>query len=92
MSNPDELWHEAERESIQGIADRATEFLKKLCTLSENALVVVSHGVFLEILFQTHDPNVLAEGRRVYNCDAFACECVSSENGTFLRLQNTYLI
>jgi len=49
--------------------------------------VVVSHGVFIEYLFRLYLPDILGE-RRVYNTDSFACQCVSTSDGRFVRFQN----
>jgi broad specificity phosphatase PhoE len=47
-------------------------------------IIVVSHGVWIEVLFRMCAPNYLGD-RRVYNLDAFACQCIS-RNGQFIRL------
>lgn len=107
MSNEDELWSEYSRESCRDVEERISQFLQLLCQLSETCIVVISHGVWMETLFQRYDPQALMvvgeknhsstagttstvtgggpplssptmTYRRVYNCDAFATQCVSS--------------
>uniref|UniRef100_A0A7S2VAL3 Phosphoglycerate mutase (2,3-diphosphoglycerate-dependent) n=1 Tax=Entomoneis paludosa TaxID=265537 RepID=A0A7S2VAL3_9STRA len=92
MTEKDELWNERQRETLVNIESRAASFLRKVCRLQENSIVVVSHGVFLEVLLHKFDPQALAGNRRVHNCDAFYSECVSSASGAFLRLQNSRLM
>jgi broad specificity phosphatase PhoE len=51
-------------------------------------VAVVTHGVFLECLLEHPEicPGFSLEGRRVYNCDAYACECRSTAHSDTVSL------
>jgi broad specificity phosphatase PhoE len=88
MTERDEAWSATHRESMDELAARVTNFLQSLAQRSENNILVVSHGVFIEVCLNRFCPAALGYGsRRVYNCDMFAGECVSFQ-GRFLRLQH----
>lgn len=87
MTDSDEQWKENSRETLDDVIARVDEFLQWLAKRQETNIVVVSHGVWIECCFRTYFPDVLADGRRVYNCDCFAGDLVSSQ-GEFLRLNN----
>jgi broad specificity phosphatase PhoE len=86
MTQCDERWTSTHRESLDEIYTRVTRFMANLVQRAEENIVVVSHGVFIESCFQLLSPDFLDE-KRVYNLDAFACQCVSKD-GKFVRLQN----
>lgn len=85
MSESDEWWRPNKRESWDDIHRRVRSFLNWLVRRSEENIVVVSHGVWIEscLVEQLKQDG----GRRVYNCDAFACEAVSL-GSTFVRFEN----
>lgn len=87
MSEYDNDWSPTSRENWDEIRIRLDRFLAWLVTVPQNNIVVVSHGVSIEYLFRTYLPNLLENERRVYNADAFACQCIST-HGVFGRLQN----
>jgi broad specificity phosphatase PhoE len=91
MTENDEKWSASERESWGDIRGRVSIFLSRLVQRGEENIVVVSHGVWIETCLRTHRPDALGM-RRVHNCDAFACQCISSNDGKFVRLQNVQLI
>jgi len=86
MTEHDDAWSPTWRECWDDIRIRLDRFLAWLVRQPHTNIVVVSHGVSIEFLFRTYMPELLGE-RRVYNTDAFACHCVSSQ-GYFVRLQN----
>jgi broad specificity phosphatase PhoE len=88
MTERDERWKPDKRETWDDVGRRIDHFLAWLVRRSEENVVVVSHGVWIEYLFRLKDPQVLQNGeRRVCNLDAFACQCISRD-GRFVRLQN----
>jgi broad specificity phosphatase PhoE len=92
MSNEDEAWKLTERETVTEVLNRINQFLQWLVTRSENNIVVVSHGVWIECCFHAHSPNTLQESPevpadRVRNGDLFVGECVSL-HGQFQRMEN----
>jgi broad specificity phosphatase PhoE len=88
MTERDEAWSATHRESMDELGARVTNFLQTLAQRSETNILVVSHGVFIEVCLNRFCPAALGHGsRRVYNCDMFAGECVSIQ-GRFLRLQH----
>ena len=87
MAENDELWKPTYRETYTEIERRIEMFLTGLVRRPEENIVVVSHGVWIETLFRMYKPEVLDHGRkRVYNCEAYAVQCISG-NGRFLRIQ-----
>ena len=82
MTEDDELWSETTRESIVDLEQRIVQFLNMLCQRQENYIVVVSHGVWIETMLHRYDPTTLSNGQRVYNCNAFATQCVSMSSST----------
>ena len=91
MSESDEAWREESRETISGLRLRISQFLTLLVRRSETYIVVVTHGVWLEECFRLYCPEVVSNGRRVYNCDMFAFDCVSQDM-EFVRFQNPHQI
>jgi hypothetical protein len=66
--------------------------MQELVQRPETNIVVVSHGVWIEVCLNMLCPGALEHGRRrVYNCDMFSGECVSA-NGQFLGLEKFELI
>lgn len=87
MTEHDVLWSPTSRETWDDIRIRLDRFLAWLVRVPQTNIVVVSHGVFIEFLFRTYLPDMLGD-RRVYNTDAFACQCVSNAQGQFfVRMQ-----
>ena len=80
-------WRPDKREHFRDVIARVNHFLSQLVKRSEENICVVSHGVWMECCFRVHDPSILANGKRVRNCDMFVAECIS-ENGNFIALQN----
>jgi broad specificity phosphatase PhoE len=67
-------------------------FMQHLVQRPETNIVVVSHGVWIEVCLTMLCPSALEYGqRRVYNCDMFSGECIS-EDGRFLGLEKFELI
>ena len=92
MKELDEAWQEERRETISELGLRISLFLEFLVSRSENNIVVVTHGVWLEECFRLYCPSVLDNGRRrVYNCDMFALDCVSRDR-RFLKLEKPHQI
>jgi len=87
MTELDELWRPDRRETWDDIRARVRKFLDVLSVRPEGNVVVVSHGVWIECCLHVGCPGFLAGGRRVYNCDAYACRVVS-RSGKFLRLED----
>ena len=95
MTEHDDAWKSDRRETWDDIGLRVHRFLEWLVVQPQpqhlaraaDNVVVVSHGVWIETLLRNHAPDLLGRDRRVYNTDAFACECVSA-NGVFVRIQN----
>ena len=90
MTESDDLWRVDRRERWDEVGLRVRRFLAWLVLPQHYAtdnVVVVSHGVWIEALLRSHAPDALGHDQRVYNTDAFACECVST-NGAFVRIQN----
>jgi broad specificity phosphatase PhoE len=85
MTEQDELWKSDKRERWQDLSDRVLAFLNKLVRRTEENIVVVSHGVWIECCLRIGCPEALGH-RRVFNCDTYACEAVS-RRGEFLRFQ-----
>jgi broad specificity phosphatase PhoE len=86
MTETDDAWKSDWRETWDDVRRRVDRFLSWLVQQHQNNVVVVTHGVWIEALLRTYAPHVLGKERRVYNTDAYACQCVSS-NGTFSRIQ-----
>ena len=87
MTEHDVQWSPTSRETWDDIRIRLDRFLAWLVLLPQNNIVVVSHGVSIEFLLRTYLPELLGD-QRVYNTDAFACQCVSNSQGLFVRFQN----
>ena len=83
MTEEDTWWRSDRRETWDDIHHRVKRFLAWLVEMPQNNIVVVSHGVWIEALFRSHGVEL---NTRVYNADAFACECVSIK-GVFGRIQ-----
>lgn len=90
MTENDDAWKPDSRETLQDVGKRVAQLLTSVVQRSETYVVVFSHGVFLETALNLHCPQALDHGRkRVYNCDVFCVDCVSTtKNGQFLRLDN----
>ena len=81
MPEEDIFWSPTERETMSHVIERVDYFLQTLARdllhtqddadNSSDSTLVVSHGVFLEVLFMKYFPQALEGGRRVYNCDLF---------------------
>jgi broad specificity phosphatase PhoE len=92
MMETDEAWKIDARENMSQLGQRVLMFLQLLVQRTEDNIVVVSHGVFIEACLQQHAPQALDYGKqRVYNCDMFAMDCVSRD-GKFVRIDNTHKI
>jgi len=84
----DDDWQPDTREHFRDVMERVNQFLNsQLTKRPENNIVVITHGVWMEICFQVHFPSVLANGVRVRNCDLFAADCISVD-GNFQSLEN----
>jgi broad specificity phosphatase PhoE len=108
MTEDDTLWKENTRETIHELKERIHEFFNNtLVNRPENNIVIVTHGVWIETCLYTYCPQVLDYGKqRVYNCDMYIMDCVSSstppssspatnnnnESSRFVRLDNIYQI
>lgn len=88
MTEEDRLWKPDTRESFDDLKRRIANFLETILVRHEaQTVVVVSHGVWIETCLRMLSPDTLKDGRRVYNCDAFLCDCISQQ-GQFRRLEN----
>jgi broad specificity phosphatase PhoE len=85
MTEEDELWGKTHRENWIHLQHRVQDFIEGLAYRTEDNIVVVSHGVWIECCLKTFCPEALGN-RRVYNCDAFACRYISKGN-RFQRLE-----
>jgi len=95
LAERDELWKSDRRESWGDVRDRVRTFLSSiLCKRTEDNIVVVSHGVWIECCLEIGSPGILsADSKRVYNCDAFACKVVSDDySGEFVRFDDVQQI
>jgi broad specificity phosphatase PhoE len=86
MTESDESWKEDQRESWESVEDRVQKFLRWLVQQPQDHVAVITHGVYMECLLESTCPGSL-EGRRVYNCDAYACECRSAY-GLYVSIDN----
>lgn len=87
MTENDDRWRPDWRENWEDISRRIELFLAWLVQQSQENVVVVSHGVWIEHLFRVKAPDMLQNGnRRVHNLDSFACQIVS-RGGHFLRIE-----
>jgi Histidine phosphatase superfamily (branch 1) len=59
MTEDDEAWKPDQRETINDVQRRATQFLELIVNRSESIIIVVSHGVFIETLLNTYCPDAL---------------------------------
>ena len=91
MQELDILWKPDERETVWNVEQRIAEFFSWIIQREEENIVVVSHGVWIEVCLKTLCPNILQVGRRVYNCDAYSGQIVSRD-GKFLRLDHVQQI
>ncbi|GKZ00890.1 hypothetical protein MPSEU_001040700 [Mayamaea pseudoterrestris] len=96
MAEDDTLWSVNSRETQHDVQDRVQYFLNWLVQRPESTIVVVTHGVWMEVCLKGFLQN------RVYNCHAYTSQVISKnscETGTrmtdessshqvFLRLQN----
>jgi broad specificity phosphatase PhoE len=87
MTAKDEQWKPDERETLSDVEKRVHAVLSWLVQQGQDNIVVVSHGVWIEVCLQLIYPAALTGGRRVYNCDGFACQVVSC-NGRFVRFES----
>jgi broad specificity phosphatase PhoE len=79
MTNDDALWSAEWRESIADVQARIQKALNWIVRRPEDLMVVVTHGVWMEVLLQRHLSEQPPERRRVYNCQAYACQVISSQ-------------
>jgi Histidine phosphatase superfamily (branch 1) len=86
MTEDDELWKPDQRETLEMVHERILDFMAWLVQQPQNHVVVVTHGVFMECCLEYLCQGCL-EGKRVYNCDAYASECQSS-HGAFVSLHS----
>lgn len=87
MTEQDDAWRMDWRETWDDVRDRVRYFVEIwLVQQPQNNIVVVSHGVWIEALLRQYVPRFLEGGKRVYNSDAYACQCVS-RNNTFIRME-----
>lgn len=92
MKENDESWSPSRRETEADVQARVKAFLTWLCQQSQyRNIVVVSHGVWIEICLRMYGgPHALGK-KRVHNCDAYATQLVSC-NGQVVQLTNIELI
>lgn len=88
MTEHDDNWKEDRRENFSDVHARVDRFLAWLVQRPESQITVVTHGVWMESLFRVHCSTALREDQRVHNCDAFACEIVSTD-GVFQQIGRT---
>lgn len=88
MKEADENWKPDQRETVSDVESRVHAFLCALPKNKESNIVVISHGIWVEVCFHRYCPEVLEFGkRRVHNCNVFVGELISKDE-KFLRLQN----
>ena len=100
MTEYDDAWRPDQREMIEDVQARVSKFLEFIVSRSESFIVIVSHGVFIETLLNTYCPQALQYGQqRVYNCDMYCVDCISSRDNTnnsgrglFIELQNPHKV
>jgi broad specificity phosphatase PhoE len=80
MTEMDNLWQDDRRETIQELTERIETFFNTVVAQRpEHTIVVVTHGVWIETCLYRYCPQVLGYGKqRVYNCDMFSMDCVST--------------
>lgn len=88
MAEHDNNWKEDLRENFSDVNARVERFLSWLVQRPESQIVVVTHGVWMESFFRVHCNAALREDQRVHNCDAFACEILSTD-GAFQQVGRT---
>lgn len=86
MTENDQMWKPDRRETYKDVEQRVSAFSAWIVSRKEDNMVVLSHGVWIEVCLEICCPGTLG-GRRVYNCDAYACEIVSRD-GQFVRMDN----
>jgi len=76
----DPYWRPDARESQAHLTGRIVAFFQWLASNVREELVgIVSHGVWIETCLMHFCPEVLENGKkRVYNCDSFKADCVST--------------
>ena len=93
MTEDDEAWNPNERESFKDLNSRIDNFLvwvswnglleNNKSILNEKKdekqhLLVVSHSLWIECLFERYKPEVFNGGRTIHNCDLYSAELVCS--------------
>mmetsp|Transcript_19064 Transcript_19064/g.21883 ORF Transcript_19064/g.21883 Transcript_19064/m.21883 type:complete len:123 (+) Transcript_19064:209-577(+) len=90
MKENDEDWKLDIRETINELRHRISLFLHMLVQRNESVIVVVTHGVWMEVCLQMYFPEVVDHGkRRIYNSDMVAVDCVSSSSLSSLQYTTT---
>mmetsp|Transcript_42895 Transcript_42895/g.48630 ORF Transcript_42895/g.48630 Transcript_42895/m.48630 type:complete len:110 (-) Transcript_42895:70-399(-) len=90
MKENDDAWKLDIRETINELRHRISLFLHMLVQRNESAIVVVTHGVWMEVCLHMYFPEVVDHGkRRIYNCDMVAVDCVSSSSLSSLQHTTT---
>lgn len=91
MTEEDEAWSPTSRESVIQLQQRISLFLDYIAKLPQTNIVVITHGVFIEVLLESNCPEAIPNGQRVDNCDTIIGDCLS-ENGIYKGLQGMRLL
>lgn len=85
MTETDTWWKPDQRERWDELQQRTERFLQWLKGRSEENIVVVTHGVWMECLLRA-----FLHGRRVFNTDAYGCTLKSE--GSSVEITDVMLV
>ena len=86
ITEDDTDWRSDRREDIDDVARRVTSFLHWLVLQPHENVLIVTHGVWMEVCFRLLCPAAIDNGRkRVYNCDVYTGILERSEGKVVLQ-------
>ena len=86
ITEDDTDWRSDRREGIDDVARRVTSFLHWLVLQPHENVLIVTHGVWMEVCFRLLCPAAIDNGRkRVYNCDVYTGILERSEGKVVLQ-------
>mmetsp|Transcript_34751 Transcript_34751/g.83093 ORF Transcript_34751/g.83093 Transcript_34751/m.83093 type:complete len:273 (-) Transcript_34751:106-924(-) len=82
ITEDDTDWRPDRREDIDDVARRVNSFLQWLVMQPHENVLIVTHGVWMEVCFRLLCPEAIDFGRkRVYNCDVYTGILAESSDG-----------
>ena len=82
IAEDDTDWRPDKREDVDDVARRVNSFLRWLVKQPHENVLIVTHGVWMEVCFRMHCPEAIDFGRkRVYNCDVYTGILTENSDG-----------